>query len=102
MIPLPFQERSNPMKITTPLGIALAWGTALLSGCASVSALATIQLQTESAGFTGCQLPANEISNVHAELKALVWNATCKEKTYQCVRVGSNGGFQTHCAPAVS
>jgi hypothetical protein len=90
------------MKIT-PRVISLALGIALLGGCASIADLATVQLQSESAGFTGCKLPANEISNTHVELKALVWNATCKEKTYQCVRVGnSNGGHQTNCAPAVS
>jgi len=82
------------MKSTT-LVISLALG-ALLGGCASTSLM-----QATSAGYTGCQPQANQISNVKSGLNTLLWNASCQGKTYLCSEVSdAKGRWQASCAPA--
>jgi hypothetical protein len=86
------------MKTIPVIGISLALGATLLGGCASTSLM-----QATSAGYTGCQPQANQISNVQSGLNTLLWNASCQGKTYLCSAVtDANGGRQVSCAPAVS
>jgi hypothetical protein len=72
-----------------------------LTGCAS---MVVKQLQTVSAGYTGCLPDANEISNVNHSLDGSgTWNATCQGNVYLCSAAAAAGSNSEsyHCAPAV-
>jgi len=61
-----------------------------LGGCA---AAARAEMQTISAGHTGCVPADNQLSNVNV---GGTWNATCKGKTYLC---SASGASSYSCAP---
>ena len=78
----------------------------LTTGCATLtlsnSQLVANQLQIRSAGFTGCSVDSNVITNVTANLDGSgTWNATCKDKVYLCSQ-GSSGAPTYSCAVAVN
>lgn len=77
---------------------------AATSGCISAnSPMVTNKLKTVSAGHTGCEPGAIEITNVKAAFDGSgTWNATCAGKTYLCSASGSVGHSESYsCAPAV-
>ena len=54
-------------------------------------------LQTATAGSTGCQPQDNTIGNINARGLGFTWNATCKGRTYLCSTI--KYGEATSCAP---
>jgi hypothetical protein len=75
-----------------------------MSGCASLanSPLIINQLKIRSAGFTGCAVDANVITNVAGNADGSgTWNATCKGKVYLCSQ-GSSSAPTYGCAVAVN
>lgn len=86
---------------------------ACLAGClippdklrdmAANSTLVTKQLQTASAGHTGCLPDDNHLTIISAQADGSgVWRAVCKDKTYLCSAVGSPSGSASYsCAPQV-
>ena len=79
-------------------GSIVALAAALVSltaGCAVMSV--TTRMQFVSAGYTGCLPQENDISNTTTNLNgSIIWNATCKGKTYLCSTVNSES---YSCAP---
>jgi hypothetical protein len=71
------------------VGMLAAMGVGL-GGCA---ATARTEMQTISAGHTGCVPADNQLSNV---MVGGTWNATCKGKTYLC---SASGASSYSCAP---
>jgi len=75
----------------------------LLSGCVPLttnSPIISSQLKTISAGHTGCMPDENEISNATDSPYSVIWNATCRGKTYLCSGVSDMAGARTYsCAP---
>jgi hypothetical protein len=57
------------------------------------------ELQTISAGHTGCTPEQITISNRHADTfgGGVTWNATCNDKVYLCSGIFSQGNYS--CAP---
>jgi hypothetical protein len=77
-----------------------------MSGCTTLtlsdSQIVANQLQIRSAGFTGCAVEANQITNITTNLDGSgTWNATCKDKVYLCSQ-GSSGAPTYSCAVAVN
>lgn len=75
-----------------------------ICGCATIANSPTVvdQLKLRSAGFTGCAVETNVITNVKANLDGSgTWNATCKDKVYLCSQ-GSSGAPTYSCAVAVN
>jgi hypothetical protein len=75
-----------------------------MTGCAELanSPMVIDQLKIRSAGFTGCAVDANVITNVVGNMDGSgTWNATCKEKVYLCSQ-GSSGAPTYSCAVAVN
>jgi hypothetical protein len=68
--------------------------TVVFLGMAGCAAMVEKQLQTVSAGHTGCPPAENEISNIGGHI---TWNATCKGKVYLCSGVSTGESFS--CAP---
>jgi hypothetical protein len=65
----------------------------MTTGC---QAMITKELQSYSAGHTGCLPEENDISNRDGN----VWYATCKGKQYLCSMAGSGkSDTVTNCAP---
>jgi hypothetical protein len=78
----------------------------LMVGCTTLtlsdSQIVASQLRIRSAGFTGCSVEANQITNVTTNLDGSgTWNATCKDKVYLCSQ-GSSGAPTYSCAVAVN
>jgi hypothetical protein len=76
----------------------------LISGCTALSNSPMVidQLKIRSAGFTGCAVDANVITNVTGNMDGSgTWNATCKDKVYLCSQ-GSSGAPTYSCAVAVN
>lgn len=75
-----------------------------MTGCASLanSPMVVDQLKLRSAGFTGCAVDANLITNVTGNMDGSgTWNATCKNKVYLCSQ-GSSDAPTYSCAVAVN
>jgi hypothetical protein len=75
-----------------------------MSGCTALanSPMVVNQLKVRSAGFTGCAVDANVITNVTGIADGSgTWNATCKDKVYLCSQ-GSSGAPTYSCAVAVN
>jgi hypothetical protein len=75
----------------------------LTSGCTALanSPMVINQLKTRSAGFTGCAVDANVITNVNGNADGSgTWNATCQGKVYLC-SIGSSSAPTYSCAVAV-
>jgi hypothetical protein len=75
-----------------------------VTGCASLanSPLVVNQLKIRSAGFTGCAVDANVITNVNGDADGSgTWNATCQGKVYLCSQ-GSSSAPTYSCAVAVN
>lgn len=75
-----------------------------MSGCTALSNSPMVidQLKIRSAGFTGCAVDANAITNVVGNMDGSgTWNATCKDKVYLCSQ-GSSGAPTYSCAVAVN
>jgi hypothetical protein len=75
-----------------------------MSGCTALtnSPMVIDQLKVRSAGFTGCAVDANVITNVTGNMDGSgTWNATCKDKVYLCSQ-GSSGAPTYSCAVAVN
>lgn len=73
-------------------------------GCAAIANSPAVvdQLKLRSAGFTGCAVDTNVITNVKANLDGSgSWNATCKDKIYLCSQ-GSSQAPTYSCAVAVN
>jgi hypothetical protein len=70
-----------------------------VSGCTALanSPMILSELKVRSAGFTGCSVETNVITNVTGN----TWNATCKDKVYLCSQ-GSSGAPTYSCAVAVN
>lgn len=84
------------------VGIILA--VLLTSGCTALanSPIVVDQLKIRSAGFTGCTVDTNVITNVTGNADGSgTWNATCKDKIYFCSQ-GSSGAPTYSCAVAVN
>jgi hypothetical protein len=76
----------------------------LTSGCTALSSSPIVidQLKIRSAGFTGCAVDANAITNVNGNTDGSgTWNATCQGKVYLCSQ-GSSGAPTYSCAVAVN
>jgi hypothetical protein len=80
-----------------------------ITGCVSMGSMANSplvinQLKIRSAGYTGCTVDENEISNVSPRPDGSgTWNATCKSKVYLCSQGSSEGHASTYsCAAAVN
>jgi hypothetical protein len=76
----------------------------LTSGCTALanSPMVINQLKVRSAGFTGCAVDANVITNVAGNADGSgTWNASCKDKVYLCSQ-GSSGAPTYSCAVAVN
>jgi hypothetical protein len=76
----------------------------IMAGCAALanSPLVINQLKIRSAGFTGCAVDANVITNVSGNADGSgTWNATCNDKVYLCSQ-GSSGAPTYSCAVAVN
>ena len=74
------------------------------SGCTALSnsPIVVDQLKIRSAGFTGCAVDANVITNVNGNTDdSGTWNATCKDRVYLCSQ-GSSGAPTYSCAVAVN
>src|SRR5262249_46318657 len=104
---------------TSPLVAALTYGApcmsldqcrgfavgvlTLLAGCVPITKNSPIvrnQLQTISAGHTGCMPEENQLSNVKDSADGATWNATCKGKVYLCTGVSDLSNSRTYsCAP---
>jgi hypothetical protein len=64
-----------------------------MSGCTALanSPMVINQLKIRSAGFTGCAVDANVITNVNGNADGSgAWNATCQGKVYLCSQGSSN------------
>jgi hypothetical protein len=75
-----------------------------MSGCTALanSPMVVNQLKIRSAGFTGCAVDANVITNVTGNADGSgTWNATCKDKVYLCSQ-GASGAPTYSCAVAVN
>lgn len=75
-----------------------------MSGCTALanSPMVIDQLRIRSAGFTGCAVDANVITNVVGNTDGSgTWNATCKDKVYLCSQ-GSSSAPTYSCAVAVN
>jgi hypothetical protein len=75
-----------------------------ISGCTALanSPMVINQLKIRSAGFTGCAVDANVITNVTGNMDGSgTWNATCKDKVYLCSQ-GSSSAPSYSCAVAVN
>jgi len=75
-----------------------------MTGCTALanSPMVINQLKIRSAGFTGCAVDANVITNVAGNMDGSgTWNATCKDKVYLCSQ-GSSGAPTYSCAVAVN
>ena len=74
----------------------------LLTGCVSInSPVVTTELQTISAGHTGCMPEDNQLSNVQSRAATATWNATCKGKVYLCTGASDGSNARTYsCALA--
>jgi hypothetical protein len=75
-----------------------------MSGCTALanSPMVVNELKVRSAGFTGCAVDANVITNVTGNTDGSgTWNATCKDKVYLCSQ-GSSGAPTYSCAVAVN
>jgi hypothetical protein len=75
-----------------------------MSGCTALanSPLIINQLKVRSAGFTGCAVDANVITNVTGNANGSgTWNATCKDKVYLCSQ-GASDAPSYSCAVAVN
>jgi hypothetical protein len=76
----------------------------LVTGCASLTSSPMVinQLKIRTAGFTGCAVDANVITNVTGNADGSgTWNATCKDKVYLCSQ-GSSVAPTYSCAVAVN
>lgn len=76
----------------------------LLSGCAELASSPMVidQLKIRSAGFTGCAVDTNVITNVTGNGDGSgTWNATCQSKVYLC-SIGSSSAPTYSCAVAVN
>jgi hypothetical protein len=76
----------------------------LMTGCTSLANLPMVvnQLKVRSAGFTGCAVDANVITNVTGNADGSgTWNATCKDKVYLCSQ-GSTNAPTYSCAIAAN
>ena len=76
----------------------------LTSGCVALSNSPVVvdQLKIRSAGFTGCAVDSNVITNVTGNMDGSgTWNATCKDKVYLCSQ-GSSAAPTYSCAVAVN
>jgi hypothetical protein len=76
----------------------------LTSGCTALanSPMVINQLKVRSAGFTGCAVDANVITNVAGNADGSgTWNASCKNKMYLCSQ-GSSVAPTYSCAVAVN
>jgi hypothetical protein len=77
----------------------------LLSGCVPVTVNTPgipDELQTISAGHTGCLPAQNDLSNVKFAGADTTWNATCNGKVYLCTGVSDLSNAHSYsCAPAV-
>ena len=74
------------------------------SGCTALSnsPMVVNQLKVRSAGFTGCAVESNVITNVKSNFDGSgTWNATCKDKVYLCSQ-GSSAAPTYSCAVAVN
>jgi hypothetical protein len=75
-----------------------------MSGCTALanSPMVIDQLKIRSAGFTGCAVDVNVITNVVGNMDGSgTWNATCKDTVYLCSQ-GSSGAPTYSCAVAVN
>jgi hypothetical protein len=75
-----------------------------MSGCAALanSPMVIDQLKIRSAGFTGCAVDANVITNVNGNADGSgTWNAACQGKVYLCSQ-GSSAAPTYSCAIAVN
>jgi hypothetical protein len=76
----------------------------VMSGCTALanSSMVINQLKVRSAGFTGCAVDANVITNVAGNADGSgTWNATCQNKVYLCSQ-GSSNAPSYSCAVAVN
>jgi hypothetical protein len=76
----------------------------LTGGCTALanSPMVVDQLKIRSAGFTGCAVNSNVITNVTGNMDGSgTWNVTCKDKVYLCSQ-GSSGAPTYSCAVAVN
>jgi hypothetical protein len=83
-------------------GIVLA--VLFSSGCTALanSPMVVDQLKIRSAGFTGCAVDSNIITNVTGNADGSgTWNATCQSKVYLCSQ-GSSSAPTYSCAVAVN
>jgi hypothetical protein len=70
------------------------------SGCVSISSPAVQDdLKLVSAGYTGCLPQENTITNSAQQTGGLMWNATCKGRSYLCTQVGIGNAATNSCAP---
>jgi hypothetical protein len=86
------------------LRLSVLFAVILTSGCTALanSPIVVSQLKLRSAGFTGCAVDANVITNVNGNADGSgTWNATCKDKVYLCSQ-GLSGAPQYSCAVAVN
>jgi hypothetical protein len=75
-----------------------------MTGCTALanSPMVINQLKVRSAGFTGCAVDANAITNVTGNADGSgTWNATCQGKVYLCSQ-GSSSAPTYSCAVAVN
>jgi hypothetical protein len=82
----------------------LLFAVVFTSGCTALanSPMVVDQLKIRSAGFTGCSVETNAITNVKGNYDGSgTWNATCKDKVYLCSQ-GSSGAPTYSCAIAVN
>jgi hypothetical protein len=83
-------------------GVLLA--VLLTGGCTTLanSPMVVDQLKIRSAGFTGCSVDTNVITNVTGNMDGSgTWNASCQDKVYLCSQ-GSAGAPTYSCAVAVN
>lgn len=86
------------LRVTLLLTVVFTGGCTALAN----SPLVVDQLKIRSAGFTGCAVDANVITNVNAHANGSgTWNATCKDKVYLCSQ-GSSEAPSYSCAVAVN
>jgi len=86
------------------LRLSLLLAVMVTSGCAALanSPMVIKQLQTRSAGFTGCAPDSNVITQVDGKADGSgTWNATCQGKVYLC-SMGSSSAPTYSCAIAVN
>jgi hypothetical protein len=88
------------LRAVVPLSIVLTVGCTTLT--LSDSQIVASQLKIRSAGFTGCAVEANQITNATTNLDGSgTWNVTCKDKVYLCSQ-GSSSAPSYSCAIAVN